>query len=134
MMPSPQLIVAEYAVGPALVFGSAIVATVPPTAAPAGPENERPPVGTVSLITVVHEKLCDSPAARPGTDHSIPVALSALAPQPVHPFGNDVLRSPQTVVGVDKTQLSPEVMAENRSSGWLFVAVEVRLQATPTCS
>ena len=48
VVPSPQLIVAEYALAVALVFGSLMVATMPPTEVPAVLMNEKSPVGTVS--------------------------------------------------------------------------------------
>ena len=65
--PSPQLIVAEYALAVALRFGSAIVATVVFSAVPAVPVSDRPPVGTVSTISVSNENVCeDAPASSPG--------------------------------------------------------------------
>ena len=63
VLPSPQLIVAEYALAVALVFGSVIVATVPPTDVPGAPANEKPPAGTVSTISVSNEKVIDPPGA-----------------------------------------------------------------------
>ena len=64
VVPSPQLIEAEYALAVALVFGSVKVATVPPTALPVLPVNEKPPVGTVSTIIVSNENVCDGRPAR----------------------------------------------------------------------
>ena len=78
-VPSPQLIVAEYAAGVAPVFGSVIVATVPPTVEPAGPLNEKPPLGTVSTIWVWKENVAELPAPSE-TGHSIPIPLSNAVP------------------------------------------------------
>ena len=55
VVPSPQLIEAEYALAVALVFGSVKAATVPPTALPVLPVNEKPPLGTVSTIVVSND-------------------------------------------------------------------------------
>ncbi len=65
--PSPQLIVAEYALAMALVFGSEIVATVVFRGVAAVPDSDRPPVGTVSTIWVSNENVCeDAPGSSPG--------------------------------------------------------------------
>ena len=79
VVPSPQLIVAEYALAVALVFGSVIVATVPPTGVPAAPVNERPPAGTVSTITVFNENVCDCAGGEAvGRSNRCPSALSIV--------------------------------------------------------
>ena len=82
-VPSPQLIMAEYALGVALVFGSVMVATVPPTVEPAGPENERPPAAVVSTISVLNETVWEAPAARrhrpPDRCGVVDVARAAVA-------------------------------------------------------
>ena len=62
VVPSPQLIEAEYALAVALVFGSVIVATVPPTALPGVPLNEKPPTVVVSTTSVSNEKVCEAPS------------------------------------------------------------------------
>ena len=82
-VPSPQLIVAEYALGVALVFGSVMVATVPPTVEPAGPENERPPAAVVSTISVLNETVGRPRPREVDTDHGslcvVDVARAAVA-------------------------------------------------------
>ena len=94
VVPSPQLIVAEYALAVALVFGSLMVATMPPTEVPAVLMNEKSPVGTVSSIVVfVRERLQKHRWRDPGEVHSIPMALSELTLQlGTHVFGNDALQ------------------------------------------
>ena len=134
VVPSPQLIVALYALAVAPVFGSVIVATVPPTVLPAGPANEKPPVGTVSLITVFHENVSESPAPRPLNLHAITVALSTLLEQVVlQPPGSVLPRSCHIVEAGSSLKVAPlGLIGASCSRGWLLVAVGVSEQATPT--
>ena len=131
--PSPQLIVAEYALGVALGFGSVMVATVPPTVEPAGPENERPPVGTVSTISVLNENVCEAPAARPDVP-SIPVALSTLLRAAVaHGWGGMPVESACHSVGAVvsvKPASDWSGTARTLSRTWSLLGASV--QATPT--